>query len=81
MAPAATVHPRPRSTFTDEQGDPSATATRRSRPTRLVCAIEDDWDAVGMRASGSHSITFAASSCPAAALRGGFQVGDTAALP
>jgi len=38
--------------------------------------VHDDWDALGMRASGSHSVTFDAVALPAAALRGGFPVGD-----
>jgi alkylation response protein AidB-like acyl-CoA dehydrogenase len=38
--------------------------------------IHDDWDALGMRASGSHSVTFAATSVPRSALRGGFVTGD-----
>jgi alkylation response protein AidB-like acyl-CoA dehydrogenase len=41
--------------------------------------VHDDWDALGMRASGSHSITFADVPLPAHALRGGFPVGDAAA--
>jgi alkylation response protein AidB-like acyl-CoA dehydrogenase len=41
--------------------------------------IHDDWDALGMRASGSHSVTFADVPLPASALRGGFPVGDTVA--
>jgi len=38
--------------------------------------IHDDWDALGMRASGSHSVTFAGVSLPRSALRGGFAAGD-----
>ena len=38
--------------------------------------IHDDWDALGMRASGSHSVTFADVSIPRSALRGGFVAGD-----
>jgi alkylation response protein AidB-like acyl-CoA dehydrogenase len=40
--------------------------------------IHDDWDALGMRASGSHSVTFDDVELPASALRGGFRVGETA---
>jgi alkylation response protein AidB-like acyl-CoA dehydrogenase len=38
--------------------------------------IHDDWDALGMRASGSHSVTFAGVPVPHSALRGGFVAGD-----
>ena len=38
--------------------------------------VHGDWDALGMRASGSHSVTFDAVALPAPALRGGFPVGD-----
>lgn len=37
--------------------------------------INGDWDAMGMRASGSHSVTFEAVAIPPSALRGGFPVG------
>jgi L-evernosamine nitrososynthase len=37
--------------------------------------INDDWDALGMRSSGSHSITFDNVVLPAAAVRGGFPTG------
>ena len=39
--------------------------------------IQDDWDAIGMRGSGSHSVTFADVAVPHSALRGGFAAGDT----
>jgi alkylation response protein AidB-like acyl-CoA dehydrogenase len=40
--------------------------------------IHDDWDALGMRASGSHSVTFKGVELPSAALRGGFSAGSAA---
>jgi alkylation response protein AidB-like acyl-CoA dehydrogenase len=41
--------------------------------------VHDDWDALGMRASGSNSVSFDGVHLPPAALRGGFEVGDTVA--
>ena len=41
--------------------------------------VHDDWDALGMRASGSHSVSFDDVRLPASALRGGFPVGDATA--
>jgi len=38
--------------------------------------INDDWDALGMRASGSHSVTLTGVELPASALRGGFPAGE-----
>ena len=38
--------------------------------------VNDDWDALGMRASGSHSVTLDAVQLPESALRGGFPVGE-----
>ena len=38
--------------------------------------IHDDWDALGMRASGSHSISFEAVELPESGVRGGFPAGD-----
>ena len=41
--------------------------------------VHDDWDALGMRASGSHTVSFEDVQLPATALRGGFAVGDSTA--
>jgi len=41
--------------------------------------IHGDWDALGMRASGSHSVTFSGVELPRAAVRGGFEAGDATA--
>jgi alkylation response protein AidB-like acyl-CoA dehydrogenase len=38
--------------------------------------VHDDWDALGMRASGSNSVSFDGVELPAAAVRGGFRAGD-----
>jgi alkylation response protein AidB-like acyl-CoA dehydrogenase len=38
--------------------------------------VHDDWDALGMRSSGSNSVSFEDVRLPASALRGGFPVGD-----
>jgi alkylation response protein AidB-like acyl-CoA dehydrogenase len=38
--------------------------------------IHDDWDALGMRASGSHSISFEGVELSESGVRGGFPVGD-----
>jgi alkylation response protein AidB-like acyl-CoA dehydrogenase len=42
----------------------------------LGVTIHDDWDALGMRASGSNSVSFGDVHLPQAALRGGFPVGN-----
>jgi alkylation response protein AidB-like acyl-CoA dehydrogenase len=41
--------------------------------------VHDDWDALGMRASGSHSITLEGVELPPAGVRGGFAAGDALA--
>jgi alkylation response protein AidB-like acyl-CoA dehydrogenase len=41
--------------------------------------VHDDWDGLGMRASGSHSVTFDGVQLPASALAGGFRAGDAVA--
>ena len=38
--------------------------------------LHDDWDALGMRASGSQSVSFEGVELPASALRGGFPAGE-----
>ena len=38
--------------------------------------VHDDWDALGMRASASHSVSFEDVRLPLSALRGGFPIGD-----
>jgi alkylation response protein AidB-like acyl-CoA dehydrogenase len=38
--------------------------------------VHDDWDALGMRASASHSVSFESVQLPSSALRGGFATGD-----
>jgi len=61
-------------TFLDRQGRESyGYATVPTDAHGVV--IHDDWDALGMRASGSNSVTFENVRLPADALRGGFPVG------
>jgi alkylation response protein AidB-like acyl-CoA dehydrogenase len=38
--------------------------------------VHDDWDALGMRGSGSNSVSFEGVELPASAVRGGFPAGD-----
>ena len=38
--------------------------------------VHDDWDALGMRASGSNSISFEGVALPESGVRGGFRAGD-----
>ena len=38
--------------------------------------VEDDWDGLGMRASGSHSVSLESVELPESDIRGGFRAGD-----
>jgi alkylation response protein AidB-like acyl-CoA dehydrogenase len=74
MSPAADVF-YTSVTYADEAGRERYGYAMVPRATPGV-VIHDDWDALGMRASGSHSISFEDVQLPASALRGGFPVGD-----
>jgi alkylation response protein AidB-like acyl-CoA dehydrogenase len=64
-------------TFTDDRGSELYGWAMIPRDTPGV-VVHDDWDALGMRASGSNSVSFRDVELPRAALRGGFAIGDTA---
>jgi alkylation response protein AidB-like acyl-CoA dehydrogenase len=74
MSPAATVL-YTAVTFVDDRGD-ERYGYAQVPPDAEGVEIHGDWDALGMRASGSHSVTFAGVELPASALRGGFPAGD-----
>jgi alkylation response protein AidB-like acyl-CoA dehydrogenase len=74
MAPAATVL-LTSVLFVDDDGDERFGYVEIPAATPGV-RINDDWDALGMRASGSHSVTFNSVELPASALRGGFPAGE-----
>jgi alkylation response protein AidB-like acyl-CoA dehydrogenase len=77
MAPAATVL-QTAVTFVDDDGV-ERYGYAAVDPATPGVVIHDDWDALGMRASGSHSVTFADAEIPHSALRGGFPAGDAEA--
>jgi alkylation response protein AidB-like acyl-CoA dehydrogenase len=62
-------------TYTDDGGRERYGYAMVPRETARV-VVHDDWDALGMRASGSHSVSFENVQLPLSALRGGFPVGD-----
>ncbi|MDR0360766.1 MAG: hypothetical protein LBJ87_15055 [bacterium] len=64
-------------TFTDEQESPRY-GYAEVPATAPGVHVLDDWDALGMRASGSHSVVFEDVELPASALRGGFPSGTAA---
>jgi alkylation response protein AidB-like acyl-CoA dehydrogenase len=62
-------------TYTDDEGtERYAYAMVPVQAPGLV--VHDDWDALGMRASGSNSVSLEGVELPAAAVRGGFRAGD-----
>jgi alkylation response protein AidB-like acyl-CoA dehydrogenase len=63
-------------TFVDDSGRERYGYAMVPRET-LGVVVHDDWDALGMRASASNSVSFDDVRLPASALRGGFPVGDT----
>jgi alkylation response protein AidB-like acyl-CoA dehydrogenase len=76
MAPAADVL-YTAVTYTDDDGrERYGYAMIPRRAPGVV--VHDDWDALGMRASGSHSVSLQDVRLPRSALRGGFPVGDAA---
>ncbi len=74
MAPAATVL-FTAVTFLDDDGRERYGYARVPAGTPGV-VIHDDWDALGMRASGSNSVSFEGVELPKPALRGGFPIGS-----
>jgi alkylation response protein AidB-like acyl-CoA dehydrogenase len=75
MSPAATML-LVSATYEDAGGNPLYGYAEVPADTPGV-TIHDDWDALGMRASGSNSVSFRDVHLPAAAVRGGFPQGDT----
>ena len=65
-------------TFADDEGNERYGYAMVPR-TAAGVVVHDDWDALGMRASGSHTVSFDDVRLPLRALRGGFPVGDAAA--
>jgi alkylation response protein AidB-like acyl-CoA dehydrogenase len=78
MAPAATVLSTA-VTFTDDEGV-ERYGYAAIPPDTPGVTVHDDWDALGMRASGSNSVSFDGVELPASALRGGFPTGDSPAF-
>lgn len=62
-------------TYVDDRGNERYGYAMVPRQTPGV-VVHGDWDALGMRASGSHSVSFDEVQLPASALRGGFPAGD-----
>jgi alkylation response protein AidB-like acyl-CoA dehydrogenase len=72
MAPAATLL---YAAVTFDEGDGERYGYAQIPATSPGVTIHDDWDALGMRASGSHSVSFDDVRLPGSALGGGFPVG------
>ena len=74
MSPAADVF---YATVTFSNGDGSERFGYALIPRETPgVVVHDDWDALGMRASGSHSVSFEDVRLPSAGLVGGFATGD-----
>jgi alkylation response protein AidB-like acyl-CoA dehydrogenase len=73
MSPAATLL-YAAVTFDDGEGERYGYAQIPADAPGVV--VHDDWDALGMRASGSNSVSFEDVRLPRAALGGGFPVGN-----
>jgi len=76
MAPAAT-HLYAAVSFANGDGSDHYAYAQIALPNPGV-VVHDDWDALGMRASGSHSVSFEGAEIPEAALRGGWPAGEPA---
>jgi L-evernosamine nitrososynthase len=74
MSPAATILSTS-VTFTDDDGVERYGYAAIPADAPGV-TVHGDWDALGMRASGSHSVSFEGVELPRGALRGGFETGD-----
>ena len=74
MSPAADVLYTTVTFVNDEGGECYGYALVPREAPGVV--VHDDWDALGMRSSASHTISFEAVELPESALRGGFRVGD-----
>ncbi len=72
MSPAATEL---YAAVTFDDGDGERYGYARIPAGAAGVRMNDDWDALGMRASGSQSVSFDGVRLPAAALRGGFPAG------
>jgi alkylation response protein AidB-like acyl-CoA dehydrogenase len=63
-------------TYEDDRGDERYAYT--AVPADAMGVVNhEDWDALGMRASGSHSVSFEGVELPPDAVRGGFRAGDS----
>ena len=76
MSPAATVL-YTAVTFANGKGERYGYARVPAGTPGVV--IHDDWDALGMRASGTNTVSFEGVELPEEALRGGFAIGDAVA--
>jgi alkylation response protein AidB-like acyl-CoA dehydrogenase len=74
MSPAATQF-LVSATYPDRDGKPLYGYAEVAADAVGV-TVHDDWDALGMRTSGSNSVSFQDVELPESALRGGFGVGD-----